>query len=1022
MRKLLSLAVAHLLLATTLLAQERTISGKVTDENGNAISNASVLVKGTKVGGVTKPDGTFSLRVPTGSQELEISFVGFETQTLQLSADVSNYSVILTSSAGVIDAVVLTGYIRVKRSQYAGAATKISKEKINYVPNASIDQILQGKAPGLLVTAGSGQPGAAARVQIRGASSITGGNAPLYVVDGMPVENGVFQSLNPNDFESVDVLKDAVATAQYGNRGSNGVIVITTKRGRPGKMTISYTGQYGITQAGKQKFDMMNSTELLSFEEILGKSVNNNLPGWLYSRSNPANAGLPSTVLSQYDRILDSLRGINTDWKDIFMEDGKFQSHDLNLSGGTAATRYFLSTGYYDEEGIGLRSNLKRYTLRANIDSKVDKVTVSFSASGGYTRRNFIESENGVALANPFAATYLALPYQLLYNPATNYVDTGGGKTGPNAYDRVVNATTNLSDQIKLLSSLNLTYDITKNFYVGGFAGIDFRNTTSERSVYPGTYAANHSAFPTGPNQDAGGNPLYPGRGSYTNGYTSFLQYIARAIAGFKKVINDVHDIDVQLISEYTREKEKSFAFTGYGINPALLNTPVGITPGTTGNALIPVTNGGKTGRSLYAGMLLGRYTFDNKYTLNASVRRDASSQLPEEKRWVTFYAAGITWNVLKEKFATDWDWINDLRVRLSYGKSANADGFTFGNFGYLATYAGDTYAGEQTIVPENAGNPDVGWEKIKTLNLGVDFGFLKNRIYGSLELYDKLLTDGIVTQKLPAESGFFEQPVNAAKVQNKGVELAITGDVIRTKKITWSLGGNVAYNKNKIKSLGQVNEFEQGTEIERVGLPIGSHYIVKWGGVDAATGTPLYYRKDGTLTNVYSDDDRVADFGTYNAPWIGSFNTALHAYNFTLEALFTFQQGFSRFNNQDFFQLNHAFAIQGFNLRSEMLTMWQKPGDVTNIQAPIYQRQFTSKDIQDASFTRFRSLTLAYNFPEKLLAKTKSITAARVYVQGQNLYTWTNWVGFDPEDDDNIAQYEYPTPRIFNVGVTITF
>jgi TonB-linked SusC/RagA family outer membrane protein len=1017
MRKLLSLTIAHLLLVTLALAQERTISGKVTDENGNAVSNASVLVKGTKVGGVTKSDGTFSLRLPTGSQELEISFVGFETQTLQLSAGVSNYSVILKSSAGVIDAVVLTGYIRVKRSQYAGAATKISKEKINYVPNASIDQILQGKAPGLLVTAGSGQPGAAARVQIRGASSITGGNAPLYVVDGMPVENGVFQSLNPNDFESVDVLKDAVATAQYGNRGSNGVIVITTKKGRAGKMSITYTGQYGVTQPGKQKFDMMNSSELLSFQEILGKTINNNLPGWRYSRSNPANAGLPPTTLTQYDRTLDSLRSINTDWEDIFQRDGKFQSHDLNLSGGTEATRYFLSTGYYDEDGIGLRSDLKRYTVRANIDSKGDKVTVSFGASGGYTKRNFIESENGVALANPFAVTYLALPYQKLFRDSDGKPDVGSGKTGPNAYDRVVNATTNLSDQVKLLSTLSLNYDINKNFYVGGFAGIDFRNTTSERSIYPNTYAANNATFPTGPPT---GSTI--GGGSYGNGYTSFLQYIVRANAGFKKVIHEIHDIDVQLISEYTREKEKSFGYTGYGINPKLLNTPVGITPGTTGNALIPVVTGGKTGRSLYAGMLLGRYTFKNKYTLNASVRRDASSQLPEEKRWVTFYAGGVTWNVMREKFTDNWDWINDLRLRVSYGKSANADGFTFGNFGYLPTYGGDVYAGNQTIVPDNAGNPDVGWEKIKTLNIGIDFGFLKNRIFGSIELYDKTLTDGIVSQTLPAESGFQTQPVNAAKVQNRGVELALTGEIIRTKNIVWSVGGNVAYNKNKIKSLGLVNEFEQGTEIVRVGLPIGSHYIVKWGGVDAATGAPLYYRKDGTLTNVYSDDDRVADFGTYNAPWIGGFNTTLHAYNFTLEALFTFQQGFSRFNNQDFFQLNHAFALQGFNLRKEMLTMWQNPGDVTNIQAPVYQRQFTSKDIQDASFTRFRSLTLSYSFPEKLLGKTKSITAARIFIQGQNLFTWTNWVGFDPEDNDNIAQYEYPTPRTFNGGISITF
>ncbi|HJS52996.1 MAG TPA: SusC/RagA family TonB-linked outer membrane protein [Chitinophagaceae bacterium] len=1016
MRKLLFFAVSLLFLQAGILAQDRTITGRVTDSTGEAITNASIVVKDTKIGTVTKADGTFSLSVPSSARQIEISSVGFETQTIDLSDAVSSYMVNLKAEATILDALVITGYANVKKSQFAGAATKVTKDKINYLPNASFDQILQGKAPGLLVTAGSGQPGASARVQIRGASSITGGNAPLYIVDGMPVENGVFQSLNPNDFESVDVLRDAVSTAQYGNRGSNGVIVVTTKKGRAGKMAVTYSGQYGITQAGEQKFDMMNSAEILSFQEMLGKSINNNLPGWRYSRNNPANASLPPATLSQYDFTLDSLRSINTDWNEVFQEDGRFQSHDLNLSGGTGTTRYFVSGGYYDEDGIGLRSDLTRYTARANIDSRSDKLTLSFGASGGYTRRNFIESENGVALANPFAATYLALPYQELFRASDGKPDVGSGKVGPNAYDRVF-TTTSFNDQAKVVSNLNLNYEITNNFYVGGFGGVDYRHTVSERSIYPNTYASNTAAFPTGP---PSGSTV--GGGSYNNGYTSFLQYIVRAIGGYKKVFNDVHDVDVQIISEYTREKQKSFGFTGYGINPKLLNTPVGITPGTTGNALIPVGTGAKTGRSLYAAMLLGKYTFKDKYTLNASLRRDGSSQLPEENRWETFYAAGVTWNILKEGFTEKWDWVNDLRLRVSYGKSANADGFSFGNFGYLATYGGGTYAGQQTIIPANAGNPNVNWEKIYTFNLGIDFAVVERRITGSIDIYDKTLTDGIISQTLPAESGFTTQDVNAAKVQNRGVELVVNGEIIRTKNIVWSVGGNIAYNDNEIKSLGQVNEFEQGTEIVRVGLPIGSHYIVKWGGVDAATGAPLYYTKDGVLTNVFSDDYNVAEFGTYNAPWIGGFNTTLRLYDFTIDALFTFQDGFSRFNNQDFFQLNHAFALQGFNLRKEMLTMWQKPGQATNIQSPLYQRQFSSKDIQDASFTRFRTLTVSYNLPEKILTKTKVLSAARIFAQGQNLYTWTNWVGFDPEDDDNIAQYEYPTPRTFTGGITLTF
>ncbi|MEP7144753.1 MAG: SusC/RagA family TonB-linked outer membrane protein [Ferruginibacter sp.] len=1013
MKKLLYLC-AILLFSTGQLLAQKTITGTIIDEKGAPVANVSVIVKGTSTGTITKQDGTYSLNIPSSAKQLEFSSTGFILQTLNIGTG-NEYSVTLVSTLKSLDEVVITGYSSIKKSQYAGAATKIGKDKVNFVPNASFDQILQGKVPGLLVTAGSGQPGTAARVQIRGAVSITGGNSPLYVVDGMPIEGGVFQSMNPNDFESVEVLKDAIATAQYGNRGSSGVIVVTTKRGRTNKLSVTYSGQGGFTEAGQQKFDMMNSTQLLQFQEILGQEVGNGLPGWVYSRKNPANASLPAATLSQFDRNLDSLRAISTNWKDVFLERGTFKSHDLNFSGLAGNTRYYLSGGYYDEDGIGLRSDLKRYTARANIESKTDKLTFTFNGSAGYTNRDFIESENGIALANPFAAAYLGLPYQKLYND-NGTVATGPGRVGPNAFDRI-STTTSFSDQLKFLGSMNLTYNITKNFYIGGFAGIDYRQTTAERSVFPNTYAANTAGFPVGP---ASGDTI--GKGSYNNGLTNFMQTVVRAIGGYRKVFSEVHDIDIQVVSEYTREKQKNFAYTGYGISTKLLNTPAGITPGTVGNALIPGVGGFKTGRSLYGALALAKYSYKGKYTLNGSYRRDASSQLPLDNRWANFYAAGVSWNITRENFAEKWNNVNELKLRASYGTAANADGFPFGDFGYLATYGNGSYAGNQTIAATNAGNPDLKWERIATLNLGLDFGFLKNRVTGSVDVYDKRGSDQVVTQKLPAESGFLSQDINAAVVSNRGVELALNIEVARTNNLLWSVGGNVSYNKNKVVSLGQVNEFEQGTEIVRVGLPLGSHYIVKWAGVDAATGSPLYYKKDGTITNVYSDDDRVADFGTFNAPWIGGFNTAVNFKGFTLDALFSFQQGFKRFNNQDFFQLNHAFASQGFNVRQEMLTMWQKPGDVTNIQSPLYQRQFVSKDIQDASYLRFRTLTLAYNLQRSLLDKLSIFDNVRLYVQGQNLYTWTNWVGFDPEDNDNIAAYEYPTPRTLTFGINVTF
>jgi TonB-linked SusC/RagA family outer membrane protein len=1025
MRKLAMMLIACCVFITQALAQNKTVTGKVTDESGAGISGASVTAKGTRVGTTTTQDGTFTLSLPASATTLTISYAGYTSQDVNISGRTSVDIRLLPGSSSLED-VIVTGLTSTKKSRYAGAASVVSKEKINFVPNASFDQILQGRAPGLLVTVGSGQPGSSARVQIRGQSSISGGSGPLYVLDGMPLEDGVFQSLNPNDFEDVQVLRDASATALYGNRGGSGVIVVTSKKGRSGKAVLGYTFQSGVTQPGTQKFEMMNSAELLQFQEKLGVLTGANLPGYQYSQLNPANAGLTPGQIAANAALLDSLRRINTDWQDVFTRSGTFQSHDLNLSGGSGNTRFYVSGAYYDEDGIGLRSDIKRYTLRANLDVKTDKFTGAFNTSVGYSRRNFVESENSITLANPFAAAYLALPYHSLYvpsGPSAGKISVGSGRVGPNALDRVNNSTS-FNDQLKANLAYRADYNLTKNFFIGGFAGVDFRQTFSERSQFPNTYAVNNSAFPVGPQRLTASDTI--GRGSFAKTYNNFFQYVVRVNAGFKKVFAEKHDMSIQAISEYTDERTNGFNYTAYGINPKLLNTPAGITQGTIANNLIPPVGGFKSARRLYAGILTGVYTFDERYTLNATVRRDASTQLLPEERWKTFYSVGATWNVLKEKFTGNWTKVSDLRLRASYGTTANADGFYFGDFGNRPLYGNGTYAGlYQTNLLINAGNPQITWEVIATANAGIDFGLFKNRITGSVDIYHKKTSDNIITQTLDVTAGQGvggSIPVNQGTLVNKGIEVNLNGDVIRNKDFTWSVGGNIAYNHNEVTSLGQVTEFEQGTELVKVGKPLGTHYITKWGGVDAATGSPLYYTLDGKLTTTYSDDYRVSEFGTYNAPWIGGFNTSVRYKGFSASALFTFQKGFSRFNNQDYFQLNHAFAVQGFNMRKEMATMWGKPADVTDIQSPIYARQFVSKDIQDASFLRFRNLNISYDLGTKLLNPLKVVNTLKIYAQAQNLYTWTEWTGFDPEDNNNIASYEYPTPRTLTLGVTVGF
>ena len=997
-------------------AQTKNISGTVSDQTNKPVPNVTIRAA-KKAFGISNENGEFSISVPAETTSLTFSAVGFRDTTIAITSE-ENLTIRLSATQETLNDVVVTGYQTVRKSQYAGAATVVNKDKINFVPNASFDNILQGRVPGLLATSGSGQPGTAARVQIRGAGSISGGNDPLYIVDGMPVEAGNFRSLNANDFETVDVLRDATATAQYGNRGSNGVIVVTTKRGTAGATRFTYSGNAGITQPGEQKFNMANSTELLRIQEISGQQVNNGLPGWVYSPLNPANASLDQATKDEYAGLLDSLSAIDTDWSDVFMRKGTFQSHDVNLSGGAGGTRFYLGGGYYKEEGIGLQSDLKRYTFRANIDHKTDKLTVSISSSVGYTKSDFIQSEAAVALANSFAAAYLAVPYQSLYNP-DGTVAVGAGRVGPNAYSRLVNETINNNGQLKSVLSATATYNITKEVYVGGYAGLDYRLTTNESELYPNTYAANNSNFPTGPDRT---NGQTNGGGNYSTGDNTYFEYVARVTAGFRKTFAEVHNVDVQAFSEFTKDRQRGFGYTGYGINPSLLNTPAGITLGNVTNKLVASTNGFKTQRALYAAMILGRYTYNDKYTLTASFRRDGTSQLPKDNRYQNFFAVGGIWNANNESFFRNSRIITNLKVRISYGESANADGFYFGYFGYLPTYNAGNYAGQQTIFPSNAGNTNVTWERIKTWNAGIDFGFFQNRINGSVDAYNKKTVGNIISQQLSYTSGFSDLPVNAGTVVNKGVELGLNVDVLRTKDFRWSVGGNIAYNHNEVTDLGQVSEFEQGTELVKVGLPLGTHYSVKWGGVDAATGRPLYYTKDGKLSDTYSDDYRVSDFGTYNAPWIGGFNTGFYFHGFSLEAFWSFQQGFKIFNNQDYFQLNNAFLISGYNVRRELANMWQQPSDITDIQSPKYQREFSSKDIQDASYLRLRNVRFTYNFTPRVLSSLKVINNAAVFVQAENLYTWTKWTGFDPEYSNNIAQYQYPAPRTFTFGLSVTF
>jgi TonB-linked SusC/RagA family outer membrane protein len=1015
MRKLL-LAISAFLFFTGQLFAQKTITGKVTDDKGAPLANVSVLVKGTSVGTVTNADGSYTLALPANAKQLEFSYVGLAKQTVNIT-DATVYSISFLP-AKEMDEVVVTGIARVKKSEFAGAANRIDAKEIVNRPVGSMDQLLQGRAPGVLALTGSGQPGNASTIIIRGTNSIVGGSSPLYIVDGVPVEAGVFQGLNPNDFASIDVLRDAASLSLYGSRGSAGVIVVTTRRGTSGKMRLTYSGQYGIKSKPDFAFRPMTTAELLKAQADYGRvlggpaNTNTNMPGWYYSKENPRYASLTAAQQAQADHLLDSISQINTDIADLIFRQGTFSNHQVSLSGGTGKTRVYTSLALYNEEGTTNRTDMKRATLRNNIDYADDKITFSASTNLGYTKRNFQQSTTTNNLNNPFLSVNVQAPYAKVINPDGSYETGTGSKYAlANGLD-LTRYDENYNDQLKATIGTNLAYKVTPDITASVVAGIDFRETQTT------LYASNRPFLRTA----AAGASITAQAGGQTEGLERFLTSNARASVTYRKLFAEKHDVEVTALTEYLQENYKTFSLTGFGIDPRTPNTPYAIQAGNANNQLYITAGGNKDRNALASGLISGKYTYDGKYTVTGSYRTDGSSKLPSNSRWQGFFSVGGIWEASKESFVQNIDFINVLRLRASYGSSGNANNFP-SSYLYQSTYTTGTYAGLPTQFANYPGNPEVKWERTFVTNIGVDFEFLNRRLYGDLNWYDKRTKDLFVSRQLSAEAGGYSISVNAGELQNTGFEWNINGDVIRKRDFTLTLFATGGYNKNKLLDLGGEQPYAAGTSYLKVGLPLGSHYQVKWGGVDAATGMPLYYDLDGKLTTSYQTSYSVTDFGTWEAPWKGGFGTNARYKSLTLSVLFSWQQGANKVDNLEYFTENPiGFLSVGYN-QSADLKFWQKPGDVVNTPSPEFSTNFSSKIIHDASFMRLRDVTIGYNLPATVYTKTKLISNVRVYVQGTNLFMWTKWRGMDPEAGPaNINLSEYPNPRAFTGGIDITF
>jgi TonB-linked SusC/RagA family outer membrane protein len=979
--KRLLFMIALLLAGYSIMLAQTDVSGRVTDSrDGTPLSNVSVTAKGSRTGTTTDPDGRFRISVPANSI-LVFSSVGFSDKEVRVSGSSMNVS--LDIAQRNLQEVVVTGYNVQSRREATAALSKVSGEEVRLQPVASFDQMLTGKAPGVLIQSQSGQPGApASNITIRGKGSVLASTQPLFIVDGIQVTGADFQSINPADIESYSILKDAVATSQYGSRGANGVIVVTTKRGANAKTRINYDFQYGTGSLPENKLKLMNSAEKIDFELNYDHPYGMNFFGWT-----PAEA--------------DSLSKVNANWEEVMFRKAKTQQHVLSLTGGNDKTRFFVSGSVFDQEGLVIATALKRYTGRINIDHTVNNLKVGLTTFVGASKLTNT-TENDQYIGDPLNAIRWANPYVTPYFPDGSYNNTDFLLQGqPNALQELLeNPRTN--NQLKGVAALSLEYKFPflKGLSARTNWGVDYTDNATTRYIDKDTYLGS---------QQTGTD------GSFSRGSLKRVRYTGTTSLSYAGQSGD-HNYRVSLFNEYINRKTTTFNYTGFGLTSTFSNG-ADVTPGTPTNGFIPVVGDGETQQSLMSYFALVDYSFRNRYFLNASFRRDGSSRLAEGNKWVNYGGIGAAWLLSAENFLQNTNWLSELRLRASYGSAGNEE--VGDSYEAIEQFAGTVYNGLGGLVLANLAKPNLTWEVRKTLNLGLDYGFLKNRITGTVEVYQANTTGLYLNRQLSGTNGVNSILTNLGKIRNQGIEFSISADVIRTSSLTWNISFNHTYNKAKVIELDGTDQNVSGTAINKVGERPNSIYLVRYAGVDPDDGEALYYKKDGkTTTKIYDPNDRVI-VGTYDPPQFGALNSTLDYKGFQLGFQFNYMMGHHIYNNDRANVENPAYVIS--NVSRELLTEWQSPGDITNIPSPYSNFELgTTRFLEEGNFLRLRNVILSYDLPRSVLDKAK-INSVRVFVQGQNLQTWHDFKGYDPEIATGLLQgAQYPQLKTITFGINV--
>ncbi|SEL39031.1 TonB-linked outer membrane protein, SusC/RagA family [Aquimarina amphilecti] len=983
------------------LAQQRSISGTVTDSNGLPIPGVNVIIKNTNRGTQTDFDGVYSVEAANG-EIIMYSFLGYVSQEISITSQ-NKIDVILKEDVSALEEVVVVGFGTQSRRKITANIASISSDKINEIPTPSLQSTLTGKAAGVQVTQLNGKVEGGVKVRVRGISTISSSQEPLYVVDGIPITNSdesindspinPLIALNPNDIESIDILKDASSAAIYGARGTNGVIIITTKQGKQGKTKVSLNSSYGISSATNTR-DWLNAEQ---YVELVTESALN--VGF-------TQAGIEGQF-DFYANGLDWRNGdVDTDWQELALVDGSVQDFGVSVSGGSEKTRFFMSTAYNNTDGIVRGNQLERYSFRTNIDHTLsEKFRVGTNSSVSKSIIDRISNDNAFATPlqaiaqTPLSPAYLA-DGVTPNNESTEYYNFLTDEFNGNFKTNIWRVLANVYAEYKILPELSFRSEI----------GYDFLSQVAERFSGSLTESASVGGFGTA-------NAVQTEKYNLNN----YLTYTKR--------FNEIFDFETTLGMSYEDSQRRLQFAQGQGFPSDDLQTL---------NSAAEITAGGSSRTRFNFLSYFGRTTFSiaDKYLFNASLRYDGSSRFGDENRFGWFPAASVGWIVSEESFLNSSEVVSLLKLRGSWGITGNAG---IGNFASLSLFQGTPYNQRAGLAPTQLGNPALKWEKTTQVDIGLDFGFLNNRISGEIDYYVKDTDDLLLNEPVPGTSGFPNITRNVGEMKNRGFEFIINTKNIVSADGSWSTSLNLSTIDNEVTKLPG-GDIIAGRNIVREGETVSSFYVVEFAGADPANGDALFIRNtvnaDGTIdrstTNNFNEADRIIAGSPYPDFIAGLTNNISYK---GIDFAFTFQGewGASLYNNGGRFQSGNARFFD--NQTTDQLRRWQQPGDITDVpQARLFAtngQQASTRYLQESDFIRLRNLTLGYTIPQDVTKKFY-MERVRIYFTGFNLLTFTDYDGYDPEStadfngDSNIQVgetfYSAPPAKTYTLGINIDF